>query len=172
MLQAFAKFSNLQLYAIAGGLSLALIGGSFAAGYLIGGRNEARIQIKEVEKRIYVPTKEIQEVQVRNVEREKQLAQQLQESRLEAQSIRNQLANRPVSNPFPIDPVNVGLLNEAIANGAPSGPTGVSVDQGATVATRDLELWAVDAATQYNELAARHNALVDWVDRELIQPQQ
>lgn len=164
--------SNWQMYAIAGGLSLALIGGSFAAGYLIGGRNEARIQIKEVEKRVYVPTKEIQEVQVRNVKLEQELAKQLQASRTEAQSIRNQLANRPASDSCTIDPANVSLLNQAIANGAPSGPAGVSADQGTTVACRDLELWAADAATQYNEVATRNNALVDWVDRELIQPQQ
>lgn len=172
MLKFLAKLSNWQLYALAAGLSLAVIGGSFAGGYLIGSRNEARIQIKEVEKRIYVPTKEIQEVQVRNVQREQELAKQLQATRLEAQSIRNQLANRPVVDTCSLDPVNVGLLNQAIANGAPSGPTGVTPDQGATAATRDLELWAVDAAAQYNELAARHNGLVDWVQEELIEPQR
>lgn len=170
LFNAFTKYRSYLLIAL---VSLGALGLSFGSGYLVGGRNEVRLQIKEVEKRIYVPVKEIQEVQVRNVQREQQLQEQLETTRLAAQSLRSQLANRPVDGTCPtLDPVNVGLLNEAITNGAPSDPASVAPDQGQTAAVRDLELWAADAAAQYNELATRHNGLVDWVQEELIEPQR
>ena len=166
------SLGNSRTYLILGGTALVLALSSFGGGYLVGQRNESRRTTEEIVKTVYVPVKEIQEVQVRNVEYERKLQEQLQANRVEAQSLRNQLASRPVDRTCTLDPVNVGLLNEAIANGAPASAPSVPVDQSTTAALRDLELWAVDAAAQYNELATRHNSLVDWVDRELIQPQQ
>lgn len=160
--------SNARLYLIFAALSLSLIAGSFGAGYLVGGRNEARVQIKEVEKRIYVPVKEIQEVQVRNVEREKVLQQNLELADRNIANLQRRLDSRPV-NTCPVDRTAVGVLNEAITGTPQADPTGVDADQGTTVT--DLTNWSLTAIAQYNDLATRHNALVDWVDDELIKPQ-
>ena len=168
MLKLISKLSDWQLYAIAGGLSLALIGGSFAAGYLIGGRNEARIQIKEVEKRIYVPTKEIQEVQVRNVERERELQASLAQSQQVVTKLQARL-NAVPDNPCVVDSGAVGVLNEAITNGSAANPPGVPA--GSTTTVTDLTDWSLTAIAQYNDVSTRYNALIDWVEDELIKPQ-
>lgn len=170
MVSDFLKgLSNGKLYLIFAALSLSLIAGSFGAGYLVGGRNEARVQIKEVEKRIYVPVKEIQEVQVRNVERERELQAALQQSQVVVSGLRQRLEHVPV-NTCPVSPSAVGVLNEAITGTPQADPAGVVPDQGTTVT--DLTNWSLTAIAQYNDLATRHNALVDWVDDELIEPQQ
>lgn len=167
------KFGGLRNTLIIAAVLVATHTSFGVGGYLMGQRNESRAQVETITKTIYVPVKEIQEVQVRNVERERELQEQLSQSRSTAQSLRNQLANRPVpSDCTVVDPVNVGLLNEAIDNGAPPSSAGVSVSEAGTVTPRDLELWAVDAAAQYNEVSARYNALIDWVEEELIEPQR
>lgn len=154
-------------------LATAVVAMSFGGGYLYGGRNEARIQIKEVEKRIYVPVKEIQEVQVRNVERERVYQQQAEVARREAADLRRQMANLPSigsTDCLPDDAVR--LLNETIANGAPPNPPGFVAGSSDCVAPRDVVLWAADAATEYNAVGTRYNELIDWVEEELIEPQR
>lgn len=152
--------------------AVALMAGSFGAGYLVGGRNEARIQIREVEKRIYVPVKEIQEVQVRNIERERQYQQQRDVARQEAARLREALQAVPdPSRDVTLDSRTVQLLNEAIANGAPAGPSGEPFSEGQTVAVADLIDWAAVAIEQYNGTATQLNSLIDWVQEELIDPQ-
>lgn len=166
------SLSNFQLLAVAGVLSLACIAGSFGAGYLYGARQEARHQVKEITKTVYVPVQEIKEVQVRNVQTERRLAEELKAISLEAESLRNELANRPNDPACTVDPVNVRLLNAQIANGAPPGSPGQPVSETGTVTCRDLELWADGAATRYNRIAKQLTELIEWSDRELIQPQQ
>jgi len=160
--------SSGKLYLLAAGLSLVCIAGAFGAGYLLGGRQEARYQTKEIVKTVYVPFKEIQEVQVRNVERERELQASLGQNQVLVDSLRKRLA-LVSTNLCPVAPDAVGVLNEAITGTPEANPTGVDADQGTTVT--DLTDWSLTVISQYNELRTRHNALVDWVDEELIEPQ-
>ena len=144
--------------------AVALLGVAYGGGYLVGSRNEARIQIEKV----YVPVKEIQEVQVRNIERERQLQEQLRQTSVVVSGLRQRLANVP-ANSCPVNPDVVGVLNEAIANGAPADPAGVTAGTATTVT--QLTNWSLDAIVQYNDVATRYNALIDWVEDELIEPQ-
>jgi hypothetical protein len=153
--------------------AVALLAASFGTGYLVGSRNEARIQIERVEERVYVPVKEIQEVQVRNVERERQYQQQRDVARQEAARLREALQAVPDSSrTVTLDSRTVQLLNEAIANGAPASPTGEPPREGATIAVSDLIDWAARATEQYNGTATQLNELIDWVEDELIEPQR
>ena len=166
----FKGLSNAKLIAFIGVASLLCIAGSFGGGYLVGSRNEARIQTREVLKTVYVPVKEIQEVQVRNVERERVLEAQLASTRLANREIRAQLDLVAADNRH-LDARVVSLLNEAIAPTDPStDPTGVPA--GSTTTVTDLTDWAFDATVQYNDTSARYNALIDWVEEELIEPQR
>ena len=93
---------------------LAIAGGSFGAGYLVGGRNEARIQIKEVEKEVEVIVERVREVQVRNVEVERKLQQDLAAARLSNSALQSRLDQyRPVD--CDLDPSVVRLYNEAVS---------------------------------------------------------
>lgn len=161
--------SNVQLYATVAGLSLLLLAGSFGGGYLLGARNESRHQVKEVTKTVYVPVREIQEVQVRNVERETKLQTDLTTASGRIRRLEKELASIPRDDRT-IDQRVTGVLNEAITGGTPADPASVNADQSTTVT--DLTDWALTAIAQYNELATRHNGLVDWVEDELIEPQR
>lgn len=164
-------FNSARGLAIAAGVGLVLLGSSFGAGYVLGGRNEARIQIKEVEKRVYVPVKEIQQVQVRNVERERDLQERLQQAQANANRLQDRLSRLPV-NFCPVSNDAVGVLNEAIANGSTSGAPGQPAGETSTVTTSDLQRWSLNATVQYNDVSTRYNELIDWVEDELIKPQQ
>lgn len=149
--------------------AVAVLSASFGAGYLTGGRNEARIQIKEVEKRVYVPVKEIQQVQVRNIERERLLETRLAAANVANQSVRAQLDLVAADNRN-LNSRVVSLLNQTITGDPATDPTGVPA--GSTTTVTDLTDWAFDATVQYNDVSTRYNALIDWVDEELIQPQR
>lgn len=165
-LKGVPKSGYIAIAAVAG-LSIA-----FGAGYLTGGRNEARIQIEQVEKLTYVPVKEIQEVQIRNVERERIYQQERDVARQEAARLRQALSDVPdPSRDITLDSRTVELLNEAIANGAPTSPTGEPFSPGETIAVADLIDWSARAIEQYNGTAAQLNALIAWVQEELIDPQ-
>lgn len=165
-----STLSNAKLTAFIGVAAALCIAGSFGGGYLVGSRNEARIQTREVLKTVYVPVREIQEVQVRNVERERVLEAQLATTRLANREIRERLDLVAADN-HNLNARVVGLLNEAITGTSPpTDPT--SVPAGSTTTVTDLTDWAFDATVQYNELAIKHNALIDWIEEELIEPQR
>lgn len=142
----------------------ALLGVAYGGGYLVGSRNEARIQIEKV----YVPVKEIQQVQVRNIERERQLQTELDRQERTTARLRDQLSRIPV-NDCPVDAAAIGVLNEAITGSPEADPAGVPVGEATTVT--DLTDWSLSAIVQYNEVSTRYNALIDWVEDELIEPQ-
>lgn len=142
----------------------ALLGVAYGGGYLVGSRNEARIQIEKV----YVPVKEIQEVQVRNVERERELQETIRTQRISQAALRRELGRLADDNRT-LNRDAVRLLNEAIANGAATDPAGVPA--GTTTTVTQLTDWSFDAIVQYNDVATRYNALIDWVEEELIEPQ-
>lgn len=171
MIQGWLKgLSNAKLLLFIGAASLVVAGGMYTAGYLVGSRNEARIQIREVEKRIYVPTIEYQQVQVRNIERERILQDQLQDSQRLAGQLRARLDAVPV-NSCPVSGDAVGVLNEAINAGNPqAGAPGVPA--GTTTTVTDLTDWSLTAINQYNDVSTRYNALIDWVEDELIDDQR
>lgn len=142
----------------------ALLGVAYGGGYLVGSRNEARIQIEKV----YVPVQEIQQVQVRNIERERELQETIRTQRISQAALRREL-DRLADDNRTLNADAVRLLNEAIANGAATDPTGVPADPTTTVT--DLTDWAFDAIVQYNDVSTRYNALIDWVEDELIEQQ-
>jgi len=157
--------SRYKLYLLAGAAVLAVGAGLYGAGYLVGSRNEARI----VTKTLYVPVKEIQEVQVRNVDRERELAENLQLAVERNKTLQHRLSLVPV-NSCPVSPVAVGVLNEAITGSPQADPAGIPADSTTTVT--DLTDWSLTAIGQYNEVSTRYNALIDWVEEELIEPQR
>lgn len=121
------------------------------------------------------------EVKVRDLARERQLADQLQQARQERDALQEILYASP--DPAPDCRVSVGdlrLLNNAAtagrsdADGGTSDPAFVAAAQEqtpSTVSCRDLVSGEIDVRVQYNELATRHDALVDWIEQELIEPQ-
>lgn len=145
--------------------AVALLGVAYGGGYLVGSRNEARIQIEKV----YVPVKEIQQVQVRNIERERQLEETIRTQRISQAALRGQL-DRLADDNRTLNADAVRLLNEAIANGAATDPTGVPAGEATTVT--DFTNWAFDATVRYNDVSTRYNALIDWVEEELIEPER
>ena len=160
--------SGYKMYLLAGVAAVGLYG----SGYLVGSRNEARIQIKEVEKRVMVPVVEYKEVQVRNVQRERDLAAQLAVSQKLVMDQRTRLNALPV-NSCPISGDVVGLLNEAITgHDVPAHPTGIPTGSADSITATALTSWALDAIAQYNDVSTRYNGLIDWVEEELIQPDQ
>jgi len=144
--------------------AVALLGVAYGGGYLVGSRAEARIQVEKV----YVPVKEIQEVQVRNVQRERELQESLRLAQNRAASLQLRLHNVPANN-CAVDPDAVGVLNEAITGSPATDPAGVPAGTSTTVT--DLTNWSFGAIVQYNDVSTRYNALIDWVEDELIEPQ-
>jgi hypothetical protein len=166
----FKGLSNARLTAFIGIAAALCIAGSFGGGYLVGSRNEARIQTREVLKTVYVPVKEIQEVQVRNVERERELQAEVVRNQQLVSTLRNDLRELAVDNRT-LDARVVSLLNEAIApTDLTTDPTGVPVDPSTTIT--QYSNWGLDVIEQYNDTSVRYNALIDWVEEELIEPQQ
>lgn len=149
-------------------VGLAIVGGSFGAGYLVGGRNEARIQIKEVEKRIEIPVERIREVQVRNVEVERKLMADLAMARSTVGNLQARLDQyRPID--CDLDPAVVRLYNEAVSNHPSADPARVPDSEVNTPSVRDVERWTINTIGQYNDLSIKHDALVNWVEKELVQ---
>ena len=158
LINGLNKYRN---YFIVGAVSIGLLGASYGAGYLVGGRNEARVVTQEVTKTV----KEIQYVQVRNIEYERELQKALDQSKSNAAALRTRLDARPV-NSCPVDAGVVGVLNEAIDPAA--NPPGVPA--GETTTVTQLTDWSFDAIQQYNEVSLRYNKLIDWVKENLIDP--
>lgn len=155
--------SKYRTYLFVGLAGLVALGGAYGAGYLVGGRNEARVQTVEVTKTV----KEIQYVQVRNIEYERELQKALEQSRATTATLRARLNAVPV-NDCPVNPDAVGVLNEAINPTA--NPPSVPAGEGTTVT--QLTDWSFDAIQQYNETALRYNKLIDWVEENLVEPQR
>jgi len=155
----FNGLTKYRAYLVVGAIGLCTVGAAYGTGYLVGQRNEARIETREVTKTV----KEIQYVQVRNIEYERELQQELDRSRTQAADIKKRLSERPVNN-CPVDAGVVGVLNEAI--NPTTNPT--SVPDGSTTTVTQLTDWSFDAIQQYNETALRYNKLIDWVEENLV----
>ena len=163
MPQVFVRLFNglnkHRTYLIVGAIGVGLLGASYGSGYLVGGRAEARKANQSVTQTV----KEIQYVQVRNIEYERELQTALDKSRSNAAALRARLDSRPI-NSCPVDADVVGVLNEAIDPTA--NPAGVPA--GETTTVTQLTDWSFDAIQQYNEVSLRYNKLIDWVEENLI----
>lgn len=167
--------SGIRLYLLIGAVWAASLGGA----YILGQRNQAEDSLETITRTItetvYVPVKEIQEVQVRNLETERRLQRELAQQRSENQELRNILNETPDTNPGVYLSVgDVCLLDAATAShpGA-TAPCPADISSYQERAPSDVELRSfIDTELlvrgQYNDLARRHDELVDWVERELI----
>lgn len=122
------------------------------------------------------------EVRVRDIRREQQLAAQIDNLKTERDALKEILYANPDPDPgVYLRAGDVCLLDDAARGDSDAVSTqGVSgaacIDAGEEQASSDVTLREfvgveIDIRLQYRELAARHDALVEWVDRELIKPQ-
>lgn len=128
-----------------------------------------------------VATIERVEVKVRDLARERLLSAQLQDARDERDELQGILNAKP--DPDPDCRVAVGdlrLLNDAAGArggdsvGGASDPARVAAYQEPTPSTVSCRAFVgteIDIRVQYNDLAARHDALIDWTEQEVILPQ-
>lgn len=153
---------------IAAVLMAASLGAAFGGGYLLGGRQEARIQIKEVEKKVTEYVEVVREVQVRNYEVEKRLAGDLQRSRQLASTLQDRLDNLPVPDGCSVNLDVVRVFNEAVADHPGADPSSVPDAEVNPPSVRDVDRHHLTAIARYNELALKHDTLVDWIEREIV----
>lgn len=153
---------------IAAVLGVAALGAAFGAGYLLGGRQEARIQIKEVEKKVTEYVEVVREVQVRNYEVERELQERLRRSAQVAASLQDRLDNITYPDTCTPNLDVVRVLNEAVADHPGTDAASIPDAEIGALTVRDVDRHHLEVIARYNHLALRHDTLVDWVERELI----
>lgn len=164
---------------------------SFGAGYLIAQTHEAKAHVVEVkregEKAVEAVVQQTSQAQViriersvRDIERERQLTTQLDGVRSERDNLQRLLNEKP--DPDLDVHIRIGdlrMLNDAATRALDvtagvSDPARVAAYQEQTpsdVSLRQFVGVELSIRAQYNELAATHDALVDWVQVELIDHQ-
>lgn len=183
--------SGWKLYLIAGAAALALLGGTFGAGYLKGEGHAAQVEAKAAH---VVASQQVQAVfkqdkldqtervarGQRDMTRENELQTQVDSLRTTNSSLQKVLYAK--RDPYPDVHLSLGdvrMLNDAAkldgvgAQGIPD-PASVAayqVETASDVSFRDLQADDLAIRGQYNELAVRHDKLVGWVQVELIDPQ-
>ena len=179
-----------QLYLAAGVAAVALLGASYSAGYLIAQKHDALAQVSSVQAKAASEVKAINvqdqhnqadRVQrtVRDMGRERELQSQIDGLQANNANLKNILNAKP--DPDAGVHVRIGdvrMLNSAIdigvgPQGIPNSPSVAAYQEQAasTVSLRDLVTDDLDIRTQYKELAAEHDKLIDWVQVELIDAQ-
>ena len=171
-----------QLYLAAGVAAVALLGASYSAGYLIAQKHDALAQVSSVQ------AKAASEVKAINVQDQHNQADRVQRTVRDMgreRELQSQIDGLQANNAKP-DPdagvhVRIGdvrMLNSAIdigvgPQGIPNSPSVAAYQEQAasTVSLRDLVTDDLDIRTQYKELAAEHDKLIDWVQVELIDAQ-
>lgn len=186
---------NFQKLGIYVGVAALIYGSGVATGVAIGAHQETKhvqTQVTKAEKKgehaVAAVVKEAQDAQVervlvkvRDLARETTLINQLDALSMERDNLKAQLDAK--TDPDAGVRVRLGdlrLLDSAATGrclGAEAGmadPACLAAHQeqaASDVSLRGLVRDGITVRAQYRELAQRHDALVDWVDRELIQPQ-
>lgn len=150
------------------GTSTVEVEGSFGGGYLLGGRQEARIQIVEKEKKVIEYVDRIREVQVRNYEVEKQLQERVRLANERTSTLQSRLDSIVYPDCAAVNYDVVRVFNEAVADHPGADASNVPDPEVTGVTLRDVDKHHLEAIARYNALSLRHDALVDWVEREII----
>lgn len=193
------NFTRIKLIGVAAVALLFAGASAYTAGYFVGAADAAKAQaealkedVKKAEKKgdqkvaevVKAQVKETQlrtERVVRDIARERALQSQI--SSLKDKNTQLQRLLNETPDPLPDCHVALGdvrLLNEA-STPASGGPDGQGLSDPATVAAlkertpstvtcRALISEEVAVRTRYVDLSARHDALVDWVEKELVEP--
>lgn len=157
-------------------LALTILGAGFSIGFGVAQHQADQAQVKTVTKTVEVVKTQVVQQAIRDLAAEKKLQAQVAELTDERDFLQRVLNEKP--DPDPGVYVRLGdvrLLNDAADPAANrTDPARVAAYQEqaySTLALRPFVSAEVDLRSQYNTLAARCDALVDWVDRELVQPQ-
>lgn len=190
--KALSVIKNHRAWLIGAAVLAASHTAMYGAGYLHAERKAAAEQVLKAEQRgnaqvaavVKQETKaqaERIEVKVRDIKREQQLAAQIETLRAERDALKEAIYENPdPAADFVVGPGYLSLLNDAARGGDSRATSGVSGAPGfaagqeqapASLPLRDVVAFEADIRFQYRELATRHDALVDWVYRELIDPQ-
>lgn len=121
------------------------------------------------------------EVKVRDLARERLLAAELQSARDERDNLQGILHAKPDFDPdCRVAVGDLRLLDDAArpsggdAAGGTPDPARVAAYQEQTpsaISCRAFVGAEIDVRVQYNDLAVRHDALIDWIEEEVILPQ-
>jgi hypothetical protein len=181
-----------KMYLIGAGVGLMLLGGAYGGGYLTGINHETHKEVIVAKREGAAVAASIEAheaaasanrvvVKVRDIAREEQLQAQVDNLRSNSEKLQKVLDAK--ADPDPDCRVRLGdvrLLNAAApergilpADGV-SDPASVAAYQEQTPSSITCRAFISDeiaVRTQYGELAAIHDKLVDWVQVELINPQ-
>lgn len=183
---------NYKKWFIIGAVLVASHGAMYGTGYLHATQKAAAEQVIKADKRTSAAVAAVVkheakaqveriEVRVRDIKREQMLTAQIDSLQAERDALKDVLNANPDPDPAVfLRGRDVCLLDDAARGDRASGPQGVPgaacLAAGQEQAASDVSLrqfvgTEIDIRLQYRELAARHDMLVDWVERELIQPQ-
>lgn len=184
--------TNYRKWLIIGGILIASHGAMYGVGYIQAERAAQVQQVKEAKattdttvKAVVIKAAEAQaeriEVKVRDIKRETQLAAQIDTLRSERDALKDALNETPDRDPGVYLRVGDVRMLDRAARGADYGPSegipgasslAAGEEQAASgVSLRQFVSFEADIRFQYRELAARNDALIDWVQKELIDPQ-
>lgn len=166
---------------IIGAILAVALAGSYVGVYQIGRargttaevRQEVRTQVQYRDRQ----TTEYRQVSVRNVHREQSLERLVTQLQTSNRTLHEQL--QAVPDPHPAEYLSVGdvcLLNQASRlptdTHPPDPACGIAnaFTTDSTVSHRAFESAEIDLRFQYTDLAVRHDALVEFVNTELIGP--
>lgn len=185
--------TKFKAYLIAGAAVIALAAGSYGAGYLKGENHvhaqDVKVAVAQGDQKTVAVVKAANEDQaaeaaqkVRDLARERQF--QATVDALQSQKDTLQRTLNAKTDPDPDCRVALGdvrMLDDAGTAGSgggsapqPADPAVVAAYQEqapSAVTCRALVSDEITVREQYGELAARHDGLVDWVQKELIDPQ-
>lgn len=184
MLKLFLKArAFIQANALKGVLALTILLAVFSAGFATSVHLNDReaVVVAQAETKTVIKTVEVIKTQivdraVRDLAAEKKLQTQVGELQDERDFLQRVLNEK--ADPDPSVSVRLGdvrMLNDA-ADAAVnrSDPARVAAYQEQAPSTVTLRAFVgseIDVRVKYNELATRCDALVDWVDREIVKPQ-
>ena len=174
--------SPIKTKLIAGIAVLAALGLIFGTGYAVGQRNyaakESKAQQKEVVKFIEREREKRVEVKIRDVARERELNNKVEALTKQRDQLKEILSEKPgPDSNVRLRVGDVRLLNDAATgavNDGVSDPARIAAYQEqapSSITLRRYNETELQLRFQYNELAARHDKLVDWVQTELIDSQ-